>query len=110
MESGQTLNEVIEQLQNVDLQVTKKDSYEHLHMELAANINYLITNNFSLLISILYRLDISEQKINEFLSQSKGTTAGDIISTLIIERQLEKIASKKAFTNRPSDIPYDEQW
>jgi hypothetical protein len=73
-------------------------------------VDYLITNNFSLLISILYRLDVSEQKIKAFLNQSKDTTAGNIISKLIIERQLQKMASRTRFTDRPSDIPEDERW
>ena len=77
---------------------------------IAERINYLITNDFSLLISILYRLDISEKKLKQLLQQTSNSTAGDIIAALIIERQLEKIKSRKAFKNNAKDIPDAERW
>jgi hypothetical protein len=77
---------------------------------IAERINYLITNDFSLLISILYRLDISEKKLKQLLQQTSSSTAGDIIAALIIERQFEKINSRKAFKNDAQDIPGAEKW
>lgn len=110
MQSGQAVYELVEQLQKVDESAGNTDSYQQLQQELAIHINDLINENFSLLISILYRLDISEQKIKMFLRQSNNSTAADIISGLIIERQLQKMASKKASRNTQSDISDDERW
>jgi hypothetical protein len=107
----ETIKEVVDQLQNFRLQLAERvNSYEQLQLALANRLNYLITNDFSLLISILYRLDISEEKVREFLSQKKELTASDIIAKLIIERQLQKIASRKAFKNNSTDIPEEEKW
>lgn len=111
MQNEDTIKEVVTQLQNFQLDLAcQVNTYKQLQQELAAHLNYLITNNFSLLISILYRLDISEKKLKQFLSQAKEGTAGDIIAELIIERQLQKIASRKAFRSNPADISDDEKW
>lgn len=105
------LKEVAKQLQHYQLNlVLQVQSYQQLQEALATRLNDLIANNFSLLISILYRLDISEKKLTQLLSVSSKTTAGEIIAEMIIERQLQKIASRKAFKNNPTDIDEEEKW
>lgn len=111
MYNEDAITEVANELQKFQLELPAGSySYEQLHKHLAAHLNYLIINNFSLLISVLYRLDISEKKLKQLLQQSTSVTAGDIIAEMIIERQLQKIASRKAFKNNPPDIPEDEKW
>lgn len=76
---------------------------------LTNHINFLINNDFNKLVAILYRLDINETKLRKFLSDYPQTDAGKIISKLIIERQIEKLKSRKQ--NKPDiDIPGDEKW
>lgn len=111
MENDETIKEVADELQKFQLQLTGKSrTYRQLLQEIAERINYLITHNFSLLISLLYRLDISEKKLKHLLSTSAKTTAGEIIAEMIIERQLQKIASRRAFKSNPSDIADEEKW
>ncbi|GEO09399.1 hypothetical protein [Segetibacter aerophilus] len=111
MQSTETIKEVVEQLQNVQLAFTVQiNSYQQLQRELAERLNYLITHDFSLVVSILYRLDISEKKLKQLLAQTREATAGDIIAELIVERQLQKIETRKAFKNNPPDIPEAERW
>jgi hypothetical protein len=111
MQSNETIKEVVDQLHNVQLGImVQVNSYQQLQHQLAERLNYLIAHDFSLLISILYRLDISEKKLRQLLTPSGEATAGDIIADLIIERQLQKIASRKAFKNNPTDIPEEEKW
>lgn len=111
MQNEQTMKELVSNLQGYQLELSEQvRSFEELHYKLAARLNFLITNNFSLLISILYRLDISEKKLKELLRQAKEVAAGEIIAHLIIERQLQKIESRKSFTAKPSNIPEDERW
>ncbi len=62
---------------------------------LSEYINDLITNDFPKLIHLLYRIDISEEKLKLILRNNPGNDAGNLISKLIIERQLAKIESKK---------------
>lgn len=111
MDNDDAITEVADELLKFQLILPgQRYSYTQLHKELAERLNYLITNDFSLLISVLYRVDISEKKLEQLLRQSNDTTAGDIIAEMIIERQLQKIASRKAFKNDPSDISEDDKW
>ncbi len=76
--------------------------------KLEAYINNLIQNNFQKLISILYKIDINENKLRQLL-QNKDKNAGKIIAGLIIERQLKKIDTRKNFINK-DDITGEEKW
>jgi hypothetical protein len=76
---------------------------------LAAQVNDLIENDFQQLISILYRIDVSEEKLRLLLKENPGTDAGLIIVNLIIERQLQKIESRKKF-KRNENAGDEESW
>ena len=76
--------------------------------KLAAWINNLILNDFDKLISVLYRIDVSETKLKLMLAENKEEDAAKMIALLIIERQLQKIKSRKQFkTGNPSG---EERW
>lgn len=110
MDTNNDLEEVVAELQ-VLLQLPQEFySLKQLHKAIAGRINDLIVNDFSLLLSILYRLDISEKKLSQLLADSNDETAGSIIAALIIERQFQKRASREAFKNDPANIPEDEKW
>lgn len=83
-------------------------TYKQLHKTIADKMNRLLAENFSLVISILYRLDISEKKLKMQLSKSENAPAGDIIATMIIERQLQKIETRKIF--RFNNFSEEEKW
>jgi hypothetical protein len=64
---------------------------EHLpKAELATYINDLIVHDFNKLISILYRIDVDEEKLKRVLKENKDKDAGIVIAELIIERQSQK--------------------
>lgn len=111
MAKEEAIKEIAEVLQIAQLHA-QRDAHgtAELIEAIAERINYLITHDFSLLVSILYRLDISEKKLKQLLQHNSSSTAGDIIAALIIERQLEKINSRKAFKNNAQDIPDAERW
>lgn len=88
----------------------KIGSFSQLQKILAEYINHLITNNFSKLISVLYRLDISEEKLKGLLSLRPNKNAGDIIAGMIVERQLLKIRLRKTFTTKNDQISEDDRW
>lgn len=77
---------------------------------LAVIINELINKDFDRLVGILYRLDVNEQKLKELLAQNQLSDAGLIIAESIIERQKQKMASRKKFSGSATDIPEDEKW
>ena len=78
--------------------------------ELTLFINDLIINDFTQLVQILYRVDISEKKLKQLLSDNADKDAGKIIAEMIIERQLQKIKSRKLFSQRDKNIDENEKW
>lgn len=71
---------------------------------LSIRIGQLITGNPEQLFSLLYRLDISEQKIKKVLNE--GNEIPFQLANLVYERQLEKVAWRKHFKDQQQ--PDDE--
>lgn len=72
-------------------------------------INDLLNNDFQKLISILYRVDVSENKLRHLLNTNPNEDAAKIIAALLIERQKQKIESRNN-TSKNNSIPDDEKW
>lgn len=77
--------------------------------QLALRINELIENDFAGLVQILYRKDISETKVKGLLAQNTGQDSGWIIAKLLIEREQQKIESRKLY-KRDDDTDECEKW
>jgi len=76
--------------------------------QLAEYINALIVSDFEKLVNLLYRLDVSEKKLRTLLSSA--VNAGVLIADLIIERQLQKLQSRRQFNKPAEDIAEAEKW
>jgi hypothetical protein len=77
--------------------------------ELSAYLNHLLVNDFSALVQILYRVDVSEEKLKAVLAENKEADAGDLLSELIIERQAQKAGVRQSFPPL-EELPGDERW
>ncbi len=88
--------------------LTKEES-SAFYQQLSEHINWMINNRFEELVQVLYRLDVDEKKLKILLSESEDKNAADIITSLIIERQLQKLKTRKQQGSDPS-IPQDESW
>ncbi|KAA9041654.1 hypothetical protein FW778_06430 [Ginsengibacter hankyongi] len=71
-----------------------------LRNQLISFINDLINEDFNALVQLLYRVDVNEKKLKELLKENENADAPVIIADLIITRQLQKIESKKQFSQR----------
>ncbi|NII24750.1 hypothetical protein HB364_06660 [Pseudoflavitalea sp. X16] len=100
---------LVQQQLSAEFNIQPVARYEDWMRELAAVINYLIQTDFTRLVNILYRLDVSELRLKQLLQQEAGTNAGELIATLIVERQLEKINIRNRYRTS-NDIPDDEKW
>ena len=88
--------ELIQELnRNYDLELAPQLSAEELEDRLTFRLNRLIDADFNLLVSILYRVDVNEIKLKELLRTAAGEDAGRIMARLIIERQLQKIITRR---------------
>jgi hypothetical protein len=88
----------------------RHDSEEVIFEALAAAVNELIQRDFHRLMSILYRIDVSEQKIRHMLGENKGIDAARIISHLIIDRKKQKIRSRQEWKEKGGDVAEEEKW
>ena len=96
--------------QSLNIELPEKISLAELEEMLATYINQLIQNDFEKLVSLLYRIDVSENKLKNLLQQYADENAGKIIAQLIIQRQQEKINSRKQFSKKDNTTSDDEKW
>lgn len=75
-------------------------NYQEQFKRLTAFIEDLINNNFDKLVHILYRIDVSENKLRSVLAKSSGSESSNLIAQLIIEREMEKIATREKYSKR----------
>lgn len=95
---------------SLDITLAPSLTYEELQIQLTVVINNLINHDFEKLIFYLYRIDVHEDRMRQLLEQHEGENAASLIADLIIERQLQKIKSRREFTQRENDIEEDEKW
>lgn len=106
MEQTDNIEEKLtDQLSSVTDATTLQDG--RLQEQLASYINELILRNFDRLISLLYRMDIPEQKLKALLKANEQEDAGHIIASLMIERQLQKIKTRQESAG--NDVAYDDE-
>lgn len=85
------------------------ESLDEVNEKLIPLINALIDKDFQSLIQLLYRIDVSEKKIRLYLNQKPNEDSANLIAHLIIERQLQKIETRKKF-KKDSRENNEERW
>lgn len=84
-----------------ELQVADTADSDAVLQLMIARINELIQTDFHQLVSILYRLDVSEEKLKRLLQEQPAEDAATLIAALIVQRQAEKIKSRSEFRQDP---------
>lgn len=64
-------------------------------------VTWMMKYDTNLLMSYLYRLDILEHKINAALTPGNPLTVEEALAVLILERQKERVATKKKYKQDP---------
>ena len=72
---------------------------ETLKQQLQNAINYLIVQDFEKLVHILYTVDVDEKRLKSLLQQQPQQDAAALITALLVERQLQKIAMRQRFNS-----------
>lgn len=86
-------------------------SFEEFRKYIIEKINYWINNDFEHLLFMLYRIDVHEDKVRKLMAEHKGENASEIIADLIIERQRQKIETRKLFKDfKPDEGDESELW
>ena len=77
--------------------------------QLAEYIRQLIDSDFQRLVQLLYRLDVSEEKLKNVLADNPSGDAGGMIAQLVMERTEQSKITREKFRQQ-DDIPEDERW
>src|SRR5712691_9043686 len=93
---------------NLEIDLHSRRSLEDLKLALSEYINDLIVNDFHKLMRILYRVDVSEKMLRSNLQNQEQNAAG-IIADMIVDRQLQKMKTRKQFRS-DNDIAENEKW
>jgi hypothetical protein len=64
-------------------------------------INELIKNDFSRLVQILYRIDVSEAKLKNILSSNPNEDAGKLIAQVVLGRLAATKKARESFNTAP---------
>jgi hypothetical protein len=70
--------------------------------DLETAINELIKNDFSKLVQLLYRIDVSEVKLKNILQAQPNEDAGKLIAEVVLERLAATKKARAMFSN-PND-------
>lgn len=80
------------------IEIGKEPMTEEELFDLVANeVAYMIEHRLDFLLSLLYRLDVLEHKINMALSPLSADPANIALTKLIIQRQKDRIFTKKKY-------------
>ena len=89
----------------------RADGPAALETLLAEKVNALIEGNFDQLLQLLYRIDINEQRLRRLLVENEGEDAGLMIARLILQRQWEKMESRRKYRqDTDADVEGEERW
>ena len=110
MENKSTIHQLTSELPILGAEVF---SFSELKEKWALYFNELIQNDFPELVRLLYRIDISENKLRYLLKENPGGNAGEMITTLVVERLMQKIKSREEYREKPGKVAGDsdtEEW
>ncbi|WP_421939169.1 hypothetical protein [Pedobacter sp.] len=81
-----------------DFDLAETLSEEQLRLAMIDAFGYLIDNDFSKLVQILYKADVDQYKLKELLENTNGASAAEIIADTYIARQKAKIETWKKYS------------
>lgn len=93
-----TANQIMKDMSMFGIEITytgnTATAYNELHEQLTKQIDILIDNSYSKLISILYRIDVSEKDLAQASIDMADYKHGEIIAHQIIVRELKKVLTR----------------
>ena len=94
--------------QSYDLGLHDMPTIGELETVLAERIDRMIREDFGTLVQLLYRIDVNESKLRQLLEENSGEDAGRLIARLILERQWQKIQTRRQY--RQDAAGDEEKW
>jgi len=94
------------EMQDISPEIGEEEFLEALSERVA----YMLDNQTDFLMSLLYRLDVLEYKINLALSPLAVEPPHVALARLILDRQKERIATRKQYDSQEDDIEEGLDW
>lgn len=82
-----------------DFDIEESLSEDQLRMVLIEAFAYLLDNDFSKLIQILYKADVDQYKLKGLLETAEGSSSAEVIADAYIARQMAKIETWKKYSS-----------
>ena len=79
-------------------------AYNEMFMQLTAHVSHLLEIDPHRLSSLLYQVDLGENKIMESSALHPEFTLSEVITELIIHRELKKVLIRNYYKNNPDKI------
>lgn len=84
--------------ENITFSGKPETAYEELADQIEPIVRKLLNNNDSRFVSLLYRIDVNDEKVKNVISG--GESAVHQITHLILEREFQKVVTKAYFSNK----------
>lgn len=87
-----------------DISVTETVTLESIKLALTVRIRELLDKNLEHLVSLIYRIDLKQDKVDEIFSTGSKDDIAVELAGAIIERQLLKVRTRNYYKNNPKKI------
>lgn len=107
--TSQIQKQVIEMLRNYDDPGAfpfPENDFEKVHGWLIGKIDYLLQHDYEKLLTLLYRIDVDEEKAKAKLVAQSDAAPSVLLADMVMERMIEK--AKSRLSNRPLGDANDE--
>jgi len=87
-----------------DISVTETVTLESIKLALTQRIRELLDKNLEHLVSLIYRIDLNQDKVDGIFSTGSKDDIAAELSEAIIQRQLLKVRTRNFYKNKPDSI------
>ncbi len=88
------------ELNSLYCQFENENLFKKLHDLILPFVEKNIQQNYGNFISKLYRIDVSEEKINLALQNKSTKDYANVITDLILQKEMQKIITRLVYANR----------
>jgi hypothetical protein len=81
-----------------DFEIEEDISAESLRLKMIHAFTYLLDNDISRMMNILYRADVDEEKLKSLLISTSELPSAEVIADAYIERQKQKVETWKKYS------------
>ena len=89
---------------NFEIELPLELTYEALVLMLASRIRDMLDRNVERLLSILYRIDLNQKKVDVIFENTSKDDIAIELARAVIERQEEKVETRKKYKNPGKSI------